>query len=143
MNTSEQPIHRLFDVYCAAVYGKDVEGYAGLFDGDVHVFDMWEQWSCQGIAAWRKMAADWLGSLGAERVVVEFADVRVTTSSDLAFAHAFVTFRAVSTDGQKLREMQNRLTWVLKHRPDGWKIVHQHTSAPLDPATCKAIFKRS
>jgi uncharacterized protein (TIGR02246 family) len=143
MSTSEQPIHRLFEAYQTAVYAKDVEAYAGLFDENVHVFDMWEQWSCQGLAAWRKMAADWLGSLGTERVVVEFADIHVSTSSDLAFAYAFVTFRAVSAEGQKLREMQNRLTWVLSYRPGGWKIVHQHTSAPLDPATCKAIFKRS
>jgi uncharacterized protein (TIGR02246 family) len=143
LNTSEQPIHRLFEAYQTAVFAKNIEAYAELFDADVHVFDMWEQWSCQGLAAWRKMAADWLGSLGTDRVVVEFADIHVTTSPDLAFAHAIVTFRAVAPDGKKLREMQNRLTWVLSHRPGGWKIVHQHTSAPIDPTTAKVILKKS
>ena len=143
MSASEQPIYRLFDAYQTAVFGKDVDAFVELFDADIHAFDMWGQWSYQGIAAWRKMAADWLGSLGTDRVVVEFADIHVTTCSDLAFAHATVTFRAVNPDGQKLREMQNRLTWALSYRPGGWKIVHQHTSAPVDPATGKLILKRS
>lgn len=142
MSTSEQPIHRLFEAFQTAVFGKDVDAFVELFDADICAFDMWGQWSYQGIAAWRKMAAGWLGSLGTDRVVVEFAEIHVTSSADLAFAHAFVTFRAVNADGQKLREMQNRLTWALKYRSGGWKIVHQHTSSPLDPATCKAIFKR-
>jgi ketosteroid isomerase-like protein len=37
----------------------------------------------------------------------------------------------VSPDGQELRSMNNRLTWVLRTDPDGeWKIAHEHTSAP-------------
>ena len=28
--------------------------------------------------------------------------------------------------------MNNRLTWILRKEPDGaWKIVHEHTSAPV------------
>ena len=142
MSTSEQPIHRLFDAYQTAVYGKDVDAFVELFDADIFAFDMWGQWSYQGIDAWRKMAAGWLGSLGTDRVVVEFADIHVTTASDLAYAHATVTFRAVDLDGKKLREMQNRLTWALAYSPGGWKIVHQHTSAPVDPATGKLILKK-
>jgi len=84
------------------------------------------------IDAWRKMAASWLGSLGTGPRVVEFADIQVTTSP-IWPSPRDRTFRAVNLDGQKLREMQNRLTWVLKYRPGGWKVVHQHTSAPLDP----------
>ena len=143
MNTSEQPIHRLLSAYQTAVFAKDVDAFAALFDTEICAFDMWGDWSYQGLAAWRKTAADWLGSLGTDRVVVEFADVHVTTGSDLAFAHATVTFRAVNSDGQKLREMQNRLTWALSYRPGGWKIVHQHTSAPVDPSTGKLILKKA
>ena len=45
---------------------------------------------------------------------------------------AFTTFAAISPDGTELRSMNNRLTWILRKEPDGaWKIVHEHTSAPV------------
>jgi ketosteroid isomerase-like protein len=36
----------------------------------------------------------------------------------------------VSPSGAELRSMQNRLSWVLCATDDGWRIVHEHTSAP-------------
>ena len=38
--------------------------------------------------------------------------------------------------------MQNRLTWVLKQKDGAWKIVHEHTSAPVDFETAKVILQR-
>ena len=38
--------------------------------------------------------------------------------------------------------MQNRLTWALVRRGYAWKIVHEHTSAPVDHATGKVVLKR-
>ena len=40
-------------------------------------------------------------------------------------------YRGLSADGEELRSMNNRLTWVLRKDANGvWKIVHEHTSAP-------------
>jgi len=38
--------------------------------------------------------------------------------------------------------MLNRLTWVLKPHGGGWKIVHEHTSAPVDGESMKVILQR-
>jgi ketosteroid isomerase-like protein len=49
----------------------------------------------------------------------------------MASVSAFTTFAAVAPDGTESRSMNNRLTWVLRKGADGgWKIVHEHTSAP-------------
>jgi ketosteroid isomerase-like protein len=36
--------------------------------------------------------------------------------------------------------MRNRLTWVLRERDGAWKVVHEHTSVPLDFET-KAMLR--
>ncbi len=62
---------------------------------------------------------------------VEFDEVRTQTGSDVARSARSRPFAAVSPDGNELRSMNNRLTWVLRRNADGaWKIAHEHTSAP-------------
>lgn len=142
MDKFANPILQVLDDYKAAVFAKDVDSFVALYDPDVLVFDMWGVWSYNGIAAWREMVSGWFGSLGTERVVVDFSDAQTIVTQDLAVAHAFVTYKAVSADGVDLRSMNNRLTVTLRQKGDGWKIVHQHTSAPIDFETAKVIFKR-
>ncbi len=60
---------------------------------------------------------------------------------DVAFGRAFVRFSAEAADGTELRSLNNRLTLVLKRQAEGWKIVHEHTSAPIDDASCKAMLQ--
>ena len=66
-----------------------------------------------------------------------------TVADGVAVVHAFLTFKGVSADGEKLRAMNNRLTWMLRREGDGsWKIVHEHTSAPADFETSKVMLQR-
>ncbi len=135
-------LQSLFDTYKKSAYEKDLERFLSIFDENVQVFDMWGRWSYEGIAAWRKMAEGWFGSLGPERVFVEFDEVEATVSGDMAYARATVTYSALGGDGQKLRSLQNRLTWVARKKEGLWKIIHEHTSAPIDHPTLKAILKK-
>ena len=73
-------ITQVLDAYKTAVYAKDVDAFVALYDRDVRIFDMWGRWSYDGAEAWRKMVTDWFGSLGTERVGVEFADVQITSA---------------------------------------------------------------
>jgi ketosteroid isomerase-like protein len=138
----DNPILQVLNDYKAAVFAKDVDSFVALYDADVLVFDMWRVWSYNGISSWREMAGGWFGSLGTERVIVDFSDVQTIVTQDLAVVHAFVTYKAVTTDGVDLRSLDNRLTVTLRQTGDGWKIVHQHTSSPIDLATATVIFKR-
>jgi len=135
-------IEEFFKRYKSAVYGKDVEALAHLYAAEVCVYDLWGEWSIVGVDAWTSMIREWFGSLGTEHVVVDFSDTHMSQADSLAFATAFVIYKAVSIDDKEIRSLQNRLTWVLEKRNDGWKIIHEHTSAPVNPETGKAIFKK-
>ncbi|HET7568135.1 MAG TPA: nuclear transport factor 2 family protein [Gaiellaceae bacterium] len=135
------PIGDTIEAYRSAVGAKDVEAFVALFAEDVRVFDMWGRFAYAGIAEWRGMAEEWFGSLGDEGVSVEFAEVEGFVSGDTAAASAFLTFRGLSPEGEELRSMTNRLSWVLRRGADGWRVVHEHTSAPLDDEA-RAIFRR-
>jgi ketosteroid isomerase-like protein len=142
VGTLANPILQVLDDYKTAVLAKDVDSFVALYDQDLRVFDMWGSWSYDGIDAWRDMATRWFGSLGTERVVVEFSDAQSIVGQEIALIHAFVKYRAITTEGKELRSMDNRLTVTLRQKADGWKIVPQHTSSPIDPATVSVIFKR-
>jgi uncharacterized protein (TIGR02246 family) len=142
VTTLEESILQILSDYKAAVFAKDVAAFTALYDQDVVVFDMWGAWSYSGIEAWRRMADGWFGTLGAERVVVDFSEVQTIGTQDLAVAHAFVTYTAVTEEGAALRALNNRISVVLKQKAGVWKIVHEHTSAPLDFETGKGILKR-
>lgn len=121
----------MLDEYTAAVRAKDVDAFVGLYADDVRTFDLWSVWSYDGKAALREMVAEWFGSLGTDVVAVEFDEVRSETGNEVAAVSAFTTYRGLSVDGEELRSMNNRLTWVLRKEADGtWKIAHEHTSAP-------------
>jgi ketosteroid isomerase-like protein len=139
---SPQPVRQMLDAYKNAVWTKDADAFAGLYAAKARIFDTWARWSYDRGTAWRKMATRWFADLGAERVLVEMKEQQAIVTDNIGVAHAFVTYTAVSTDGRKLRAMSNRMTWVLKRTGASWKIVHEHTSVPVDPATLRATLNR-
>lgn len=142
MSGRADPIHDVLSRYARAVFDKDIDAFVSLYDDDVRVYDMWGAWSVRGVGAWRAMVADWFGSLGNDRVVVHAEDVGGSVAGDLAFGHAILTYAAQDGDGTPLRSLCNRITMGLRRAGDDWKIVHEHTSAPIDHATTKAILRR-
>ena len=126
--------------YAAAVSAADVDAFVALYDDEVRVFDTWGRWSYDGLGEWRAMVGEWFGSLGDERAEVELHDVGAVVGDGVAGVHAVATFRGFSAAGEELRSVDNRLTWVLRQAPDGaWKIVHEHTSVPIDLATSRPV----
>ena len=125
-------MEEMLEAYAAAVRAKDVDAFVGLYADDVRTFDLWERWSYDDRDALHAMVTEWFGSLPDDEVVdVGFDEVRAQAGEDLRSVSAFTTFRALSPDGEELRSMNNRLTWVLRKEADGsWRIVHEHTSAP-------------
>jgi uncharacterized protein (TIGR02246 family) len=139
----QESVEAALDKYKATVYEKDVEAFVALYDEQARTFDMWGAWSYEGTAALRNLATEWFGSLGDERVDVRFDEVQTVTGNDTAVLHAFVTFTGLSANGDKLRAMTNRFTWGLRKDGEGsWKVVHEHTSAPVDFDTAKVILER-
>jgi uncharacterized protein (TIGR02246 family) len=135
-------LESLFKIYKTAVFQKDVEAFVSIFDEDVRVFDMWQHWAYDGLPAWREVAENWFTSLGSDNDVVTFDEIQVHESGDLAIITALMKFTAVSEKGEELRYLQNRMTWIARKKDEDWKIIHQHTSSPVDVETMKVILKR-
>ena len=142
MSDLESQSKRVLERYQAAVLAKDAEALIDLYTQDVRVFDAWGVWSHEGAPAWRKAVQRWFASLAGESVSVGAEDVRVAGAQDFAMVSAIVTYAGISATGERLRSMQNRLTWVLTRRGEAWKIAHEHTSAPVGVADFKAILRR-
>lgn len=121
-----------FAIYAKAAWEKDSNTMIKLYDDDVLIFDMWAKAYQAGLSQWRSVIESWLGTLGEERVRVTFERTSVHDGSTIGFASALITYQAVAVDQTILRSMQNRITLGFAKKKDGWKVIHQHTSAPLD-----------
>src|SRR5262245_47241197 len=142
LNKVEAPVTSMVEAYKSTVLAKDVDAHVALYGENARLFDMWGEWSLEGRDAVRAMVAAWFGSLGEDRVAVRMDDLQATAGDDVVAAHAFVTYAAISSEGRELRSMQNRLTWVLCRNAGEWRIIHQHTSAPIDFETMKVSLRR-
>ena len=143
MSDLEKQIHRVIGSYEAAVFAKDVEAFMRLYHPTVRVFDAWGVWLYEDAPSWRRAVEGWFTSLGSERVKVSFSEVQTTAEQSLATVSAVVTYAAESAQGEPLRSMQNRITWVLRETGHVFRIVHEHTSAPIGFEDSKAILART
>ena len=142
MSDTEKQIMRALETYKSAVLAKSVETFMHLYDPHVRVFDTWGIWLYEGAAAWRVAVEGWFSSLQGESCRVEFDDVRVIDGGGFAAMSAVVTYAGISANGQDVRAMQNRISWVLKTSSNVLRVVHEHTSAPVGFEDAKAILKR-
>lgn len=141
MTDAEDQLAHLFKAYQTAVLFKDVDRMMALYDDDVRLFDAWNAWVCEGAPLWRKVVEHWFEALGTDTVEVSIEDARADGDAGLVVASATVTFTAFSQAGERLRSMRNRMTWALAQRSGSWKIVHQHSSLPIDLDSLKAILQ--
>lgn len=142
MSDVESAIARVLESYKSAVLARDVEAFMRLYDPAVRVFDTWGVWSYEGSEAWRIAVEGWLTSLGTETVKVTFDAVQSSASREFVVVSAMVTYAGISAQGKPLRTIQNRLTWVLRMTGHVFRIIHEHTSAPIGFDDSKAIFQR-
>jgi ketosteroid isomerase-like protein len=143
VNELDKDIARLLAAYSEAVFNKDVTTFIRLYDPRVRIFDAWGVWVHEGAGAWQLAVEAWFTSLGTERVRVTFDDVDVVVGKDVSSVNATVTYAGLSAEGDQLRAMQNRLTWVLRTIGHVPRIIHEHTSAPVGFEDMKAILSRN
>ena len=135
-------IRSLLEKYKNAVFQKDVGAFTSLFDEQVLIFDMWQQWSYHGLDAWREVVNGWFTPLGRNSDVITYDSLHIHEDTEMAVATAIVRFTAVSEKGEELRFLENRFTWVFRKNGEDWKITHQHSSGPIDFNTMKVILQR-
>jgi uncharacterized protein (TIGR02246 family) len=142
MSTTEKQIASMLQRYVDAVRDKDAGALLALYAPDMRSFDLWGRWS-HDAASWRTSVEQWFGSLGDETVAVRFDELRITGNEEFASASAIGSYAAIAADGSVLRSMQNRFTWVLARHDTGWRVLHEHSSAPIDATSLQVILQKT
>ncbi|MDP4083126.1 MAG: nuclear transport factor 2 family protein [Bacillota bacterium] len=142
MNAEFIKVQDVIENYKSAVYEQDVEKFVSTYATNIQVYDCWEDWECKGISKWKEAVNGWFKGLKEEGVQlkVELNDLVIEENAGLAFIHSNVSFIAYNGSGEKLRQMTNRFTFGLKKQNNSWKIIHQHSSLPINMETGKGIF---
>jgi ketosteroid isomerase-like protein len=143
MSETGKEVIGVLEAYKEAVFRKDIRAYVALYAEEAQVFDMWgPPWIYKDKDTWLEAARSWFDGLGDERVLVEMENIQIEQASEMAFVSAFIKYTAVSSEGKTLRWLENRLSCVLVPINGGWRIIHQHTSAPIDHTCLKAYLRR-
>jgi ketosteroid isomerase-like protein len=121
-----------FTIYSQSAWEKDTASMIELYHDDVVIFDMWTHGYQAGLKAWSGVIKDWLSSLGEERVRVMFEMNEIKEGNNVGFGSALIRYQAISTDNTIIRSMKNRITLGFIKENNEWKVVHQHTSAPIN-----------
>ncbi len=135
-------VQDVIENYKSAVYEKDVEKFVSAYATDIQIYDCWGDWECKGVSKWKEAVNGWFNGLKEEGVQlkVEFNDLVVEETTELAFIHSNVSYTAYNGSGEKLRQMTNRFTFGLKKEKNYWIILHEHSSLPINMETGKGIF---
>ena len=133
-------ISDVLEQYALAVWNKDVVEFLKLYNGSVNVFDAWGCWEYVGIEEFRSLPVNWFKDLRSDRVKVTYKDPQIHESGDLGSIWTEVNYAAYDEQNKLLHAMSNRLTMVLTKQSDGWKIIHEHTSIPVDMETGQGMF---
>lgn len=125
--------------YEAAVAGLDIDRLLALYDAEVVVYDLTSTWSYRGAPAWREAVREWFESVEQDQTnVAALSDLTVVGEGDLIAAHGRAHYGVGNESGEEIYAMDNRLTWLLRRGADGWRILHEHTSVPIDMETGRA-----
>jgi ketosteroid isomerase-like protein len=121
-----------------AIRAKDLNSIMALYDADVIAYDIAPPLQYVGAAAYRKT---WDGFLQMYNgpLDVEFRDLRLSFSGDLAVSYSLERISGTLKDG-KHSDLWFRVSDVYSKKNGKWLIVHEHVSVPIDFATGKAAL---
>lgn len=131
----EAAIRALEARFAAAFNAKDIDAIMKVYAPDVFVYDVVPPRQYVGAAAYRK---DWEGLMSGFKGPLKFevADLAVETDGPVAWSHSVQHVSGTDPTGHA-SDMTVRVTDVYRKTADGWRIVQEHVSVPVDLATGK------
>jgi ketosteroid isomerase-like protein len=119
-----------------AIRERDVDALLAFYAPDVKTFDLAAPLANDGIEAVRRRVADWFGSFSSP-IEYRVRKIELHVAGDVAFEHHLVHVEGRTMLGEHVR-MWFRESVGYRKMGDVWKVVHQHSSVPMDMATRKA-----
>lgn len=134
----EAKIRELITQWRDALCAKDFHRMMTHYALEVLLYEITTPYQHQGAEAYRQSweaCAPFLPpSMGSE-----VHDLKIKVSGDLAFAHLLHRLTNKETGGPATCNWV-RVTVCYERQNGEWKVVHEHVSVPIDPATSKAVF---
>jgi len=104
---------------------------------NIDLYDFHPPLQYEGAAAVKADLADFFAN--AKDVKGEFVQLVVVTDGKMGMARSIQHFTWTGKDG-KPAEGTFRVTDVFQKVGGQWKVIHSHVSAPVDPATGRAVM---
>jgi uncharacterized protein (TIGR02246 family) len=124
----ERILRQLIADWSAAARRRDYDGVLAHHAESILMFDVPPPFQSEGLAAYRK-TWDLFFSTMADPPTFNFADVRVTLGTDLAFATAHGKCLYREKDGT-VADLDFRLTMCFQKHNGEWFVMHEHHSVP-------------
>lgn len=138
--SAEQEIRTALDSFLKTVSSKDVGAIMAFYAPDVVAYDAIAALQFKGAKAY---GDHWRQCLSmCSELSLEASDIHVATSGDLATMHYLHRCAGVDDKGEE-QACWMRATVIWRRQDGGWKIIHDHYSAPFDPESGQALMELS
>ena len=120
---------------------RNIDRLMSLYSPDIVYYDVVLPHQFVGTDAVRRNFLRWFAEYEGD-IGLETHDLAVTVNGDVAFAHM------LHADSGTRRGGQDMVVWlratVCAHRTDdGWRIIHEHVSFPINPGDWTAVVDAS
>lgn len=120
----------ILERYSNAVENADKQALLALYSPKARIFDMTMPWEHRNLETWSDMIQQWFTHIKSTNGGAEASRIETHIADSLVVMTMFMDYYDTNEQGGR-DTMTNRLTWVLEPDGDDWKIIHEHTSAPL------------
>lgn len=136
--TPEKEVRAVLDGWLDAVRAGDVDRICAHYAVGIRAFDAVSRLQFEGRERYREHWAVCLAAAPGS-MLFELHDVRVEVDGALAFSHCLSRCGIVDEDGSE-KASWFRGTHGYHRTAEGWRIVHEHFSAPFDMETHAVLF---
>ena len=130
MGSTQAEVGALLDSRSEAVWTKDIDRLMSFYSPDVVYFDLVPGLQYTGSTALRARFLNWFdafdGSIGQE-----IRDLNVPASGDIAAAYMLIRASGTLKNGREVGYWV-RATTCCRRSDQGWLVVHEHVSLPVD-----------
>lgn len=137
---NEQAIRDLLESWRQAAVARDVPRVVSHYTSDIVAFDAVKQLQFIGADAYGKHWTECMALCNSPgETVFDMDQIKVVAEDRIAYVHYLIRCGHRADDGQEQCSWM-RVTTGLRRTEDGWKIAHEHFSAPFDMESGKALF---
>lgn len=136
MKSPETVLERYID----AIQTLNKQAMDNLYARELRMFDMTSPFELRGAGAFAQRVDQWFDDTADMNMNAEASSVESKIVDGMAYMTMFMRYSDTDKDGAQ-NGMTNRLTWVLVPDGDDWKILHEHTSVPLNEEDMSPQFE--